>query len=77
MGLLLYFTGLDYTAQESEENMGGKVGGNSDVRAFAVLCISMCLAGFVYRGQTLLLVVNNGIIIAITGKKQTAENRTP
>ena len=55
LGFLLYTTGLDYTIVESKKNSGEKDRGSTDVRAFAILCISMCLAGFVYRGQTLLL----------------------
>ena len=55
LGLLLYSTGLDYTLVESGADNGKEGTDTSNVRAFAVLCISMCLAGFVYRGQTLLL----------------------
>lgn len=55
LGLLLYSTGLDYTLVKSGADNGKEGTDTSNVRAFAVLCISMCLAGFVYRGQTLLL----------------------
>jgi MFS family permease len=55
LSLLIATTGFDYSVVEPERNGGDKNKDTVNVRAFAVLCISMCLAGFVYRGQTLLL----------------------
>jgi MFS family permease len=55
LGILLHFTGFDYTLHESDVKSDSNRTENGNVKAFAILCISMCLAGFVYRGQTLLL----------------------
>ena len=55
LGILLYTTGIEYTVRKSEAQHTSGSPANSNVKAFAILCISMCLAGFVYRGQTLLL----------------------
>ncbi len=53
LGIFLFISGLsDYTQKaESDKHTGGP----SNTVVFVILCVSMSLAGFVYRGQTLIL----------------------
>ena len=56
LGLILLFTGIPDVKRD--EDVSGDTGQQKRKRTllpFLVLCISMALAGFVYRGQTLLL----------------------
>jgi len=56
LGVLLCITGLpEVKREEDSSRVGGRRKGRSTLLPFLILCVSMALAGFVYRGQTLLL----------------------
>jgi len=54
-GIILFFTGFEVTSGEQSDAGTNHTDSKFRLLPFFILCISMALAGFVYRGQTIIL----------------------